>query len=127
MKMALDDASGLYIVKAYEPGRVTLNTAESFSRSLVIFPNSLHKDWSVTDIKQLQPRDLKPVYDEKPEILILGTGETQVFPHPKTFITLIDLMIGYEVMDNAAAARTFNILMNEGRRAALALIFNENA
>ena len=37
-------------------------------------------------------------------------------------MTLMDLGIGFEVMDNAAACRTYNILLGEGRQAALALI-----
>jgi uncharacterized protein len=34
----------------------------------------------------------------------------------------MDLGIGFEVMDNAAACRTYNVLVAEDRRAALALI-----
>jgi uncharacterized protein len=35
---------------------------------------------------------------------------------------LIEANIGYEIMDTAAACRTYNILMAEGRNVAAALI-----
>jgi uncharacterized protein len=34
----------------------------------------------------------------------------------------MDMGIGFEVIDNAAACRTYNILLSEGRQAALALL-----
>ena len=52
--------------------------------------------------------DLKPV--------LLGTGERQRFPSPAAMAAMLTRGIGIEVMDNAAAARTFNVLANEGRR-----------
>jgi uncharacterized protein len=36
----------------------------------------------------------------------------------------MDMGVGFEVMDNAAACRTYNVLVAEQRRAALALILS---
>ena len=52
----------------------------------------------------------------------VGTGETQLFPDPAAFTALMDLGVGFEVMDNAAACRTYNILMSEGRGVVAGLI-----
>jgi uncharacterized protein len=55
-------------------------------------------------------------------VVLLGTGQRQRFPHPGLTHTLAATRIGFEVMDTAAACRTYNILMAEGRRVAAALL-----
>ena len=57
-----------------------------------------------------------------PEFLILGTGKTYRRP-PRALVEAIESRgIGIEVMDNAAAARTFNVLATEGRRVVAAFL-----
>ena len=121
MKMALDDSGGLNVVRAYEPGQVKIHD-RTFSRSLIVLPNRLFTEWEAESSQQLRASHFQPLLDAAPEVVILGTGETQVFPDPAVFMTLMDLGIGFEIMDNAAACRTYNILLGEGRQAALALI-----
>lgn len=57
-----------------------------------------------------------------PEVLLIGTGETQQFIAPQVTASLLSLRIGVEVMDTRAAARTYNILMSEGRKVIAALL-----
>jgi len=44
------------------------------------------------------------------------------FPAPAVMAACLTRGIGIEVMDNAAAARTFNLLANEGRRVIAAFL-----
>ena len=55
-------------------------------------------------------------------IIVLGTGETQVFPDPALYFAVIGRGIGFEVMDTGAACRTYNILISEGRRVVAGLM-----
>jgi uncharacterized protein len=57
-----------------------------------------------------------------PEIVLLGTGPRLRFPSPAVYASLLKARIGVEVMDTAAACRTYNILAAEGRRVAAALM-----
>src|SRR5918911_5118705 len=57
------------------------------------------------------------------EIVLLGTGARQRFPHPRLTAPLGKARVGLEVMDTKAACRTYNILVAEERRVALALLF----
>ncbi len=57
-----------------------------------------------------------------PEVVLLGTGERQVFPPREAIVALLKRRIGVEVMDNAAASRTYNLLASEGRRAVAAFM-----
>ena len=54
--------------------------------------------------------------------MLLGTGRRQRFPHPRLTAALAQAGIGLEVMDTAAACRTYNILMSEGRRVLAAFL-----
>jgi uncharacterized protein len=123
MKMALDSASQVNVVRSYAPGRVAVRDSE-YTSSLIIWGSRIHDAWDPPGIARLRPSHLQPVTEDPPEVLILGTGERQVFPDPSTFTTLMDLGIGFEVMDNAAACRTYNILLAEQRQVALALLID---
>ena len=90
MKMALDGAVGVNTIKAYEPGRVQIRD-RYFSTSLIVLRDQLLADWQARSAVGLRAADLEPVLDKRPEVLILGTGETQVFPDPAAFMTLMDL------------------------------------
>ena len=61
-----------------------------------------------------------------PEVLILGTGQSLVFPDDHILCPLIDNQIGYEIMDTGAACRSFNYLLGEGREVVAALFMIEN-
>jgi len=56
------------------------------------------------------------------EILLLGTGQIQTFLHPEITAELQGIGIGVEIMTTPAAARTYNILMSEGRLVVAALM-----
>ena len=54
--------------------------------------------------------------------MLVGTGATLRFPHPKLTRKLLEARVGVEVMDTPAACRTFNILAAEGRKVVAALV-----
>lgn len=60
--------------------------------------------------------------DLQPELVILGTGENQVFPAAAFMAGFLRKGIGIEVMNNAAAARTYNLLADEGQHVVAAFI-----
>ncbi|KAF8165753.1 NADH dehydrogenase 1 alpha subcomplex assembly factor 3 [Crassisporium funariophilum] len=62
------------------------------------------------------------VVTPKPEILLLGTGKTLVQPPPFLRPYLSKLGIQLDVMDTRNACSTYNLLAEEGRRVAAALM-----
>ena len=85
-------------------------------RSFVIAPDALVQDWPVVDAARMQPSQLDPLLALDPELLILGTGPTQVFPPADVLAACRTRGMGLDVMSNAAAARTYSVLAGEGRR-----------
>ncbi len=59
---------------------------------------------------------------EEPHFLLLGTGQTQVFPEIALRRAFLERRIGLDVMDTGAAARTFNVLLAERRPVMAALV-----
>ncbi|WP_340568318.1 Mth938-like domain-containing protein [Stenotrophomonas sp. G106K1] len=90
--------------------------------SFFLTPDQLVEQWPVTDVAALQVADLEPILALKPALILLGTGERQAFPPAVVMAACLSRGIGLEVMNNPAAARTFNILAGEGRKVAAAFI-----
>ena len=104
-------------------GSHALVNERSIDRSFVIAPEALVEDWAVTDAKAMEPSDLEALFALKPEVIVLGTGPTQRFPSAVVMHACLSRSIGFEVMDNAAAARTYSVLAGEGRRVVAGFIF----
>lgn len=123
MKMALDNASHANLVRSYAPGRVQVRD-RAYTASVIVSAEQIVADWAPRSVDELHAGHLDALTDHSPEVVILGTGDRQVFPEPATLTTLMDLGIGFEVMDNRAACRTYNVLLSEHRRVALALLID---
>lgn len=114
MKFAEDHNSARYKISAYDSSSIAIN-GEVHNTSLVLSPVELIADWAPQNYAQLAADDLEVFYRLEAEIIILGTGQQQIFPPADILRRLAAGNIGFEVMDTQAACRTFNILMAEGR------------
>ncbi len=93
-------------------------------RHVVVTADRLIPDWA-PGFRELQPAHLEVLRSLEPEILLLGTGARLRFPPPDCMAVFLQQGIGMEVMDTAAACRTYNILLGEGRRVVAALFMIE--
>jgi uncharacterized protein len=124
MKIHLETGDGANIIRAYGVGSITINE-QTYARSLVLMPDRILDPWGPARVAELGLQDFMQVAELRPELVILGTGVRLRFPDPAMTRPLIEARIGMEVMDTAAACRTYNILMGEGRRVAAALMMIE--
>jgi uncharacterized protein len=79
-------------------------------------------DWGVDSFETLEPAHFARIAALDPEVVIFGSGARLRFAHPRLLTALIERRIGVECMDTAAAARTYNVLVTEGRRVVGALL-----
>ncbi len=114
-------AEKTYIVTGYAPGTVGINQV-AYTRSLIVRPHRLETDWPVSAVDELVLDHLQSVLESPPEVLLIGTGAAQRFPERSLWRQLQERGLGVEVMDTAAACRTYNLIMAEGRDVAAALI-----
>ena len=109
------------VVTGTGPGWVRVG-AEEYREGLVLLPDNVIKGWAPAGIDALTADDFAALLAHKPEIVLLGTGASQRFLHPRILAPLTDARVGVETMDTRAACRTFNILVAEGRRVLAALV-----
>ncbi|HEY0847023.1 MAG TPA: Mth938-like domain-containing protein [Noviherbaspirillum sp.] len=126
MKLHSTQTQHYQTVTAYDDNGVEIN-AVRFSYSLVVLPEVAPAPWPPTSFEALSPAHFEQIHATTPDVVILGTGAKQKFVHPRLISQLTERRIGVECMDNQAACRTYNILMAEGRKVALALILGETA
>lgn len=124
MRMHLETGDGRNIIRQYGSGQVTVNR-DVYQTSIVVMPDRLITDWPPGDFAALVAEHFEPLAVLRPEVLLLGTGARLRFPQPPIIRALVAAGIGFEVMDTAAACRTYNILMSEGRQVAAALLMIE--
>ena len=89
---------------------------ETYRKSILIPWDDTIEPVDIYDVSALSSRFIKKLAKYKPEVILLATGERIVFPDTEILSPLIKNNIGFEVLDNQAAARTFNILMSEDRK-----------
>ena len=123
MKLHATTTQQYQTVTAYDDAGIEIN-AVRFSHSLLVLPETAPMDWAVVSFDALAQEHFDQIQACSPDVVILGTGQRQRFVHPRLINGLTTLRIGVECMDNQAACRTYNILMAEGRKVALALIIN---
>lgn len=121
MKLHTTPTQQYQTVTGYEEKWVEIN-ARRYERSLLVLPEVAPTDWPVASFDTLDVSDFVQVEATQPDVVILGTGSRQRFVHPRLVAGLTARRVGVECMDNQAACRTYNILMAEGRKVALALI-----
>ena len=126
MKLHATSTQQYQTVTAYDENSVEIN-ATAYRRSLLVMPEMAPVDWPVASFDTLGAGDFMQIDAIDPDVVILGTGACQRFIHPRLIAALTARQIGVETMDNPAACRTYNILMAEGRRVALALILDPSA
>lgn len=90
--------------------------------SFVLAPDRAIEGWPVMAVSDIDETAIAPILELKPAVFILGTGPRIVFPAQAVLAEFLRRGIGIEVMDNAAAARTFNVLVGESRRVVAAFI-----
>ncbi len=121
MDLSLEQAEGYLLVRRVDAHSVTL-LDRVIDHSFLLTPAGITEDWEIVDAESLQAEHVATLLALQPELVILGTGERQVFPAAAFMAGFLRKGIGIEVMDNAAAARTYNLLAGEDRQVVVGFI-----
>jgi uncharacterized protein len=121
VKLHASRPSGVNTITGYGEGYVMVN-GERRSSSVVVMPDRIEQ-WQAGGFDTLTPDDFEFLQGLGAEIVLLGTGARQRFPHPRLTAPFARTGVGLEVMDLQAACRTYNILVAEERKVAAALLF----
>jgi uncharacterized protein len=108
------------VIRSVSDTAIRIND-EEYLDSVALTPEEILGVWPSTPIAALTIADFAGIFATRPEIVLLGTGSSNVFPPRELTFAFARNGVGLEVMDTAAAARTFNVLANESRRVAAVL------
>lgn len=137
MKFSLDSSEGItirgygegHVVVALPPGVVDAQASrpsqghrETVTTSVVLTPDRIIRDGLPETFEQLEASHFEALMELEPEVVLFGSGAKLRFPAPALLRRLTERGMGVEVMDTAAACRTYNVLIAEGRRVTAALL-----
>ena len=122
MKLQADRIEGQNAIARHGPDGVIVNGVEH--RSSVVVPwRGAVVAWPVHGFDQLSEQHFDMLAALAPELVVFGSGARIRFARPQLMRSLIERRIGVETMDTAAACRTYNVLLAEGRNVVAALLF----
>jgi uncharacterized protein len=122
MKMQADRMEGQNAIARHGPDGIIVNGIE-FTASTIVPWRGAVEAWSVDDFDALSADHFAHLAALAPELVIFGSGARLRFPKPALLQPLMARRIGFETMDTAAACRTYNVLLAEGRSVVAALLF----
>lgn len=93
-------------------------------RSVAVSATRVIENVPVHTVEQIDVATIDAILELKPEVVLLGTGDRAIFPRAEIAVEFLRRGVGLETMDNAAAARTFNVLIGEGRQAVAVFLLN---
>ena len=120
------DRSQAPTITGHGPGWVTVN-GERIDPRVVIASGGQRLVWAATSFEALTAEHFARLVDLDVEVVIFGSGGRLRFPRPAWIAPLMARRTGVETMDTAAACRTYNILAQEGRTVAAALLLEPPA
>jgi uncharacterized protein len=121
MKLESDVRFAARAISSYGPGYVALGSTR-LTRTCLLRPDGIDAAWGPDAYDGLDESHIATLAAIPCDVTLLGTGARQRFPAPALLRPLIEAGRGIEVMDTAAACRTYNVLVAEGRTVAAALI-----
>lgn len=110
-------ASTAQLIQSYGAGGFRIGNVE-YASPVLVLPHVTHV-WN----GELTLEALAPIFSAEPavEVLLIGTGKRHEMLDPTIRKALKEKGLGVDTMDTGAACRTFNILLGEARRVAVAL------
>ena len=120
MKLQPDRIPG-QTVTGHGAGWIGLD-GEKFQQSLLIAWTGLRLVWDVSLNDLPSSAHMPALLEIQPEILLIGCGEKKVLIPHQHLAKLLSQNVGIELMDTAAACRTYNILAGENRKVAAILL-----
>lgn len=115
MRFTQDSGSSTNIIRAYGGGELRIN-ADVYRSAVIVSASTVQAAPDIRGMQDLVRLEPSRILALEPELVLLGTGQRQVFPEASFRAQFLSAGIGFEAMDTGAACRTFNVLVGEQRR-----------
>jgi uncharacterized protein len=108
------------IIRGYDATSIT--TSDGVITSSTLIAAATLEPWPPHSVAELTAAHVDLLLAHDPEVLLIGTGPKFALPPQAALAAARAKRIGVEVMDTAAACRTYNVLVGEGRRVVAGLM-----
>ena len=115
MRFARDSSSISHVIRGYGTGELRIDE-DTHRGTVIISASTVLPLPDIRNVNDLADFDPGRILALDPELVLLGTGQRQIFPAASFRARFLSAGIGFEVMDTGAACRTFNVLVAEQRR-----------
>ncbi len=115
MLIQKEEAEGQVIIKSYQPGLIRLNIGD-FDTTILLQNGELGQFDASVRFDQLDWSLLAPVFAEKPEVLIIGSGQKHQMLPIQLVKAINDQGVAVESMASRQACHTYQVLIYEQRR-----------
>lgn len=121
MRFTQDLTSNVNVIRGYGRGELRIND-QLYQQSLIVSSTTIQPEPALNGVGDLTDDHATHILSLKPEVVLLGTGQRQVFPDAAFGARFLQAGVGFEVMDTGAACRTFNVLVGEQRQVVALLL-----
>jgi len=121
VKFQPDSLEGVNTIARHDGTSVWVGN-QSHHGSVIVPWQGAVRPWAPDAFDALAQMHFDELLQWQPELVIFGSGNRLRFPAPALLSSLIARRIGIESMDTAAACRTYNVLVSEGRTVVAALL-----
>ena len=121
MEFNLEVPHNHFFIRSVSEKGIRIND-DYFTVPFIISGQRIVPEWNIGSLDDINEASLQVIFELEPEVILIGTGNTQVFLPPPIQAHFFRRKLGFEVMKTDAACRTFNVLASEGRHVVAALI-----
>jgi uncharacterized protein len=112
MRFTQDSGASANLVRGYGNGELRIKD-DIYRSAIIVSASMVRPAPDIGGMEDLAGLDSARLLEFNPELILLGTGQRQIFPAAAFRAPYLRAGIGFEVMDTGAACRTFNVLVAE--------------
>jgi uncharacterized protein len=114
MRFTQDSGASVNLVRGYGNGELRIND-DVYRSAIILSGSKVRAAPDIGSVEDLAGLDPSRLLEFDPELILVGTGQRQIFPAAAFRARFLAAGIGVEIMDTGAACRTFNVLVAEQR------------
>lgn len=97
-------------IDSFRSGQIIIE-GKRYDSDVIVFPHHVNSNWWREEGHQVRPEDINDIIQEKPEILVVGTGEEErmrIMPETRIRLAEQEIELVYQATDKAC--QTYNQL-----------------
>lgn len=126
MRLTVTPGGPTLLIRSYAEGVIRIGDSQ-WSEPVLLGSSGLRAALRPQIPTEIEERDLTVVFDENPEVVVIGWAAGQAFLPASQRRWFLERQIGLEVMELGAACRTYNVLIGDGRRVVAMLFPRSNS